>query len=118
VFESQSRQRYLSAFIVLCPPLWSGGQSSWLQIQRSRVRFPALPHFVRSRGGGLKSSGSGTGPLSLVRIAEELVVRKSSGSDLEKNEINGRWDQLRRPRDTALHAKVGSDFADKWRSIG
>jgi hypothetical protein len=22
------------------PPLWSSGQSSWLQIQRSRVRFP------------------------------------------------------------------------------
>ena len=44
---------------VLCvdlrrPPLWSSGQSFWLQIQRSRVRFPALPDF-------LSSSGSGTG---------------------------------------------------------
>ena len=37
------------------PPLWSSGQSFWLQIQRSRVRFPALPDF-------LSSSGSGTGP--------------------------------------------------------
>jgi len=36
------------------PPLWSSGQSLWLQIQRSRVRFPALPDF-------LSSSGSGTG---------------------------------------------------------
>jgi hypothetical protein len=36
-------------------PLWSSGQSSWLQIQRSWVRFPALPVFLRS-------SGSGTGP--------------------------------------------------------
>ena len=27
------------------PPLWSSGQSLWLQIQRSRVRFPALPDF-------------------------------------------------------------------------
>jgi hypothetical protein len=36
------------------PPLWSSGQSSWLQIQRSRVRFLALPAF-------LSSSGSGTG---------------------------------------------------------
>ena len=35
-------------------PLWSSGQSFWLQIQRSRVRFPALPDF-------LSSSGSGTG---------------------------------------------------------
>jgi hypothetical protein len=33
---------------------WSTGQSFWLQIQRSRVRFPALPDF-------LSSSGSGTG---------------------------------------------------------
>ena len=24
---------------------WSSGQSFWLQIQRSRVRFPALPDF-------------------------------------------------------------------------
>ena len=36
------------------PPLWSSGQSFWLQIQRSRVRFPALSDF-------LSSSGSGTG---------------------------------------------------------
>jgi hypothetical protein len=28
------------------PPLWSTGQSSWLQIQRSLVRFPALPNFL------------------------------------------------------------------------
>jgi hypothetical protein len=31
-------------------PLWSSGQSSWLQIQRPRVRFPALPDFLRSSG--------------------------------------------------------------------
>jgi len=36
------------------PPLWSIGQSFWLQIQRSRVRSPGLPDF-------LSSSGSGTG---------------------------------------------------------
>jgi hypothetical protein len=35
-------------------PLWSHVQSSWLQTQRSRVRFPVLPYF-------LSSSGSGTG---------------------------------------------------------
>ena len=38
----------------LGPPLWSSGQSFGLQIQRSRVRSPALPDF-------LSSSGSGTG---------------------------------------------------------
>ena len=36
------------------PPLWSSGQIFWLQIQRSRVRFPALSDF-------LSSSRSGTG---------------------------------------------------------
>jgi hypothetical protein len=36
------------------PPLWSSGQSFWLQIQRSWFRFPALRDF-------LSSSGSGTG---------------------------------------------------------
>jgi hypothetical protein len=41
-------------FKIPWPPLWSSGQSFWLQIQRSRVRSPALPDF-------LSSSGSGTG---------------------------------------------------------
>jgi hypothetical protein len=36
------------------PLLWSSGQSFWLQIQRSWVRFSAPPHF-------LKRSGCGTG---------------------------------------------------------
>jgi hypothetical protein len=40
----------------LRPPLWSSGQSSWLQIQRTRVRYPALPDFLRSSGSGTGSS--------------------------------------------------------------
>jgi hypothetical protein len=32
------------------PPVWSSSQSTWLQIQRSQVRFQALPDFLRSRG--------------------------------------------------------------------
>jgi hypothetical protein len=31
------------------------GQNFWLQIQRSWVRFPALPDFLRSRGSGTGS---------------------------------------------------------------
>jgi hypothetical protein len=38
------------------PPLWSSGQSFWLQIHRSRVRFPALPDFLKSRGSGTGST--------------------------------------------------------------
>jgi hypothetical protein len=47
-------------------PLWTSGQSSWLHIQRSWVRLPELPDFLRS-------SESRTGPLSPVRITEELL---------------------------------------------
>ena len=45
---------YIYIYIYIWPPLWSSGLSFWLQIQRSRVRFPALPDF-------LSGSGSGTG---------------------------------------------------------
>jgi hypothetical protein len=38
------------------PPLWSGGQNSWLQILRFRVRFPALPDFLSSSGSGMGST--------------------------------------------------------------
>ena len=47
-------QDFELSYNIFRPPLWSSGQSFWLQIQRSRVRFPALPDF-------LSSSGSGTG---------------------------------------------------------
>jgi hypothetical protein len=36
--------------------IWSICQSSWLQIQRSRARFPALPVFMRSSGCGTVST--------------------------------------------------------------
>jgi hypothetical protein len=49
----------------ICPVKYGGdclcvssGHSSWLQIQRSRDRFPALPDILRS-------SGSGTGSTQL-----------------------------------------------------
>jgi hypothetical protein len=40
----------------LRPPLWSSRQSSWLQIQRPRVRFPALSGFLRSKMPGTGST--------------------------------------------------------------
>jgi hypothetical protein len=45
------------------------------------------------------------GPLSLVRIIEELLEWKSSGSGQE-NRINGRGDPLRWPRDTLYPQKL------------
>jgi hypothetical protein len=89
---------------------WSSGQSSWLQIQRSRVRFPALPDVLRS-------NGSGTGSLSLVSAIEELLEWKSSGFGLENREY-GRGDPLRWPRNTLYPQKVGINLANMRRSLG
>jgi hypothetical protein len=50
-------------------PLWSSGQTSWLQTQRSRVRFPAL-----------------------VRINEDLLERKLA-APVKKTEINDHGDR-------------------------
>jgi hypothetical protein len=49
------------------PPLWSSGQSSWLQIRR--------PGFD-SRHYQKKVVGLERGPLSLVSTTEELLDRK------------------------------------------
>jgi hypothetical protein len=68
------------------PPLWSSGQSSWLQIQSYRFQFPALAVLLRS-------SMSGMGLLSLMSAIEELFGRKTSGSGLKILEY-GRGDPL------------------------
>jgi hypothetical protein len=55
---------------IYTPPLWSSGQSSWMQTQKSRVRFPALPDFSEYQWvwNGVHSA--------LVRVNEELLERK------------------------------------------
>jgi hypothetical protein len=50
------------------PPLWSSGQSSWLQILRSGFDSLALPEK--------KVVGLERGALSLVSTTEELLDRK------------------------------------------
>jgi hypothetical protein len=57
------------------------------------------------------------GPLSLLKIPEELFEWKSSGSGLENREY-GRGDPLRWPRDTLYPQKVGTSFANRRRSLG
>jgi hypothetical protein len=57
------------------------------------------------------------GPLSLVSTIKQLLETKSSGSGLEIREY-GRMDPSRWQRNTPLSAKVGTNFADKRRSLG
>jgi hypothetical protein len=66
----------LSVDILICTvevPLWSSGQSSWLQIQRSE--FDSRRYQIFTEVVGLQR-----GPLSLVSTIEELLERKSNGS--------------------------------------
>jgi hypothetical protein len=53
--RSFCKHQYLEDIRDNRPPLGSSGQSSWLQIHRSRLLFPELPDI-------LSSSGCGTGP--------------------------------------------------------
>jgi hypothetical protein len=52
----------------------------------------------------------------LVSTIEEVLGRKSSSSGLENRDY-GRKEPLRIPRGTPLSAKVGTNLADKWRSL-
>jgi hypothetical protein len=61
------------------PTLYCSGQSSWLQIQRSR--FFSRPYQIFWEVVGLER-----GPLSHVITIEELLGRKSSDSGLENRE--------------------------------
>jgi hypothetical protein len=69
------------------PPLWSSGQSSWLRIQRSQVRFPACQIFWDTVS--LERI-----PVSLVMITEELLQWKVT-APVYKTEIEDRGGQLR-----------------------
>jgi hypothetical protein len=75
-----------------------------------RVRSPTLHIFW-------KVVGLERDPFNLVSIIEELLVRNSSGSGLENREY-GRRDPSRWPRDMIYPQRFGTNFADKWRSIG
>jgi hypothetical protein len=90
------------------PTLWSSGQSTWPQIQRSG--FDSRRYQIVWEVVGLER-----GPLSLVSTTEELLDRKSSGSGIESREY-GRGGPLRWPSDI-LFAKVSTNFADKRRSL-
>jgi hypothetical protein len=79
---------------------WSSGRSSWLQIQRSGFNSRRYQIFREVVG----------------TIEELLEKKKGSGFGLEYREYGSR-DPLRWTRGT-VYRKVGSNFADKRRSLG
>jgi hypothetical protein len=90
--------------------MWSSGQSSWLQIQRSGFDFRRYQTFW-------EVVGLERGPLSLVITPEELLRRKLADT-YKKTEITAVGDPPRWLRDTLLSGKAGTNFADKRWSLG
>jgi hypothetical protein len=60
--------------LLLVPPLWSSGQSSWLQIRRPG--FDSRHYQIFWGGKGKQVMGLERGPLGLVSTTEELPDRK------------------------------------------
>jgi hypothetical protein len=87
-YKCQSSKDFKYAVTADRPPLWSSGQSSWLQIQRSE--FDSRCYQIFWEVAGLER-----GPLSLVSTTEELLRRKGSSSGLESREYScmdlSRW---------------------------
>jgi hypothetical protein len=54
-FESAASE-VLTAWVVKISIFWDITPIFWLQIQKSRVRFPALSDFLRSSGSGTGST--------------------------------------------------------------
>jgi hypothetical protein len=59
---------YYYLYIILGPPLWSSGESSWLQIRRPGFDSRHYQIFWEKK--------KVVGPLSLVSTTEELLDRK------------------------------------------
>jgi hypothetical protein len=68
VLDFTALDKYEMHITSLRPPLWSSGQTSWLQIRKPGSDSQ---HYQKKKVVGLKR-----GPLSLVSITEELLDRK------------------------------------------
>jgi hypothetical protein len=90
---------------------WPLRQSSWPQIERSRVWFPVLPDFLRSSGSGTRSTQPRQDNLG--------AILKKTTAPVWKIEINGRGDKLWWPCDTLYPQKlVPTSPTSGGRSVG
>jgi hypothetical protein len=98
IFFFRLRLMKLSLRSELSIPLWSSGQSTWPQIQRSR--FDSRRYHIFFEVVGLER-----GPLSLVSTIEELLERNIRDTGLQSREY-GRRDPSRWPRGTLYPEKL------------
>jgi hypothetical protein len=70
IYQLIKSSNYCKIIRQLGPPLWSSGQSSWLQIRRPEF---GSRHYQEKKVVGLERS-----PLSLVSTTEELFDRKEA----------------------------------------
>jgi hypothetical protein len=101
---------YDSSWILQRPPLWSSGQSSWLQIQRPG--FDSRRYHIFLRVVTLER-----GSPDLMSKIEELLGRESSCSGLENSDYGRKGSATLTTRHSSI-ATVVTNFADKWRSLG
>jgi hypothetical protein len=81
----------------------------WLQIRRSG--FDSRRYHIFRQVVGLE-----LGPLSLVRITEEVLEWRNSGSGSRKSRLTAAW--IRFADQATPSIQVGTNFADMRRSLG
>jgi hypothetical protein len=92
--------------------MWSSGQSSWLQIQRSE--FDSRHYQIFSEVVDLER-----GPLGLARKTEKILRKKSSGSGLENRDYGRKGSSTLTTRHPSIRKKLAlTSPTNSVRSIG
>jgi hypothetical protein len=98
---------FLLVLMFIGPPLWSLGQSSWLQIQRSRVRFPCPTRFPEKWNGVHSASWRQLGSYLNEKVMAPVYKPRLTA-------VGIRCGDHATP---SLPAKVGTNFVDMRKSL-